>query len=50
MDKRGPIVRDAKWLEHLRTEPCVISGLHASDSEFGCGGAYGNGWARHQVE
>lgn len=34
MDKRGPIVRDAKWLEHLRTEPCVISGLHASDSEL----------------
>ena len=30
---KKPPLRDRKWLDHLRREPCVITGLRATDTE-----------------
>lgn len=31
--KEGAILRDRRWLDHLRTQPCILSGIWPSEWE-----------------
>ena len=33
MFSKEKALRDQKWLDHLKTRPCLISGLYAHDNE-----------------
>jgi hypothetical protein len=30
---KQPILRDRAYLDHLRTQPCILTGFRATDSE-----------------